>query len=396
MTDKEKKTVLAVVKTPGISVHPEDKPITGDPRRVYTIEELKKALPTAKGKPIGINHKGLPIEEAQIESAGWSDSFNAILAELSLPEELIKDIEKGKYKYVSWDVVPHDAEKTEEGIVYRDLLIERLDLLTNDKTPGDPNAEIILLEERGEHNIMTIELMEKVEKRGNQWCVVHCHGPDAGKVIKCFDTEAEAQAMHQAIMARKSEAEYPWDQCIQDQLDRGYDEETAKKICGAIKARYGESLKEDDRPPKEWFDRCVAAVSDKADDPEALCAWVWYYVKQESLKESKEPCVDCKKKAEEIAEKLKKAEELEKKAKELQEALDRTAKVIEETKKEAEKKVSEARKETIKEISTEIEKKLPNEFIKSKWNGGARLFTDEVKRVLYKKKQEAESDGKTN
>jgi hypothetical protein len=32
-------------------------------------------------------------------------------------------------------------------------------------------------------------------------------------------------------------AEYPWDQCIADQLEAGYDEESAKNICGYIKAR---------------------------------------------------------------------------------------------------------------------------------------------------------------
>lgn len=44
---------------------------------------------------------------------------------------------------------------------------------------------------------------DKVEKRGNRWCVVHCHGEQAGEIIKCFDTEAEALAMHRAIEAGK-------------------------------------------------------------------------------------------------------------------------------------------------------------------------------------------------
>ena len=34
-------------------------------------------------------------------------------------------------------------------------------------------------------------------------------------------------------------AAYPWDQCIIDQTERYGDEETAKKVCGAIKAMYG-------------------------------------------------------------------------------------------------------------------------------------------------------------
>jgi hypothetical protein len=44
---------------------------------------------------------------------------------------------------------------------------------------------------------------DRVEQRGNRWCVVHCHGEEAGTVIKCFDTRAEAEAMHRAIQAQK-------------------------------------------------------------------------------------------------------------------------------------------------------------------------------------------------
>ncbi|MDG6937778.1 MAG: hypothetical protein JRN42_04465, partial [Nitrososphaerota archaeon] len=41
----------------------------------------------------------------------------------------------------------------------------------------------------------------------------------------------------------KGAEKYPWDQCIQDQLDAGHDQESAEKICGSIKAKnadYGE------------------------------------------------------------------------------------------------------------------------------------------------------------
>jgi hypothetical protein len=42
-----------------------------------------------------------------------------------------------------------------------------------------------------------------IEKRGNQYCTVHCTGKDKGKVIKCFPTEEEANVQHSAIMASK-------------------------------------------------------------------------------------------------------------------------------------------------------------------------------------------------
>ena len=32
---------------------------------------------------------------------------------------------------------------------------------------------------------------------------------------------------------------YPWDECIADQMATYGDKETAEKICGSIKAKYG-------------------------------------------------------------------------------------------------------------------------------------------------------------
>lgn len=40
------------------------------------------------------------------------------------------------------------------------------------------------------------------------------------------------------------EAAYPWDQCISDQMARYGDEDTAKKVCGKIKALYGSETRE--------------------------------------------------------------------------------------------------------------------------------------------------------
>ena len=40
-------------------------------------------------------------------------------------------------------------------------------------------------------------------------------------------------------------ASYPWDECVADQLKRGYTEESANSICGWIKANYQEMAEED-------------------------------------------------------------------------------------------------------------------------------------------------------
>ena len=40
--------------------------------------------------------------------------------------------------------------------------------------------------------------------------------------------------------------DYPWEECIDDQMARYGDEETAKKVCGAIKAGMKKSFAEGD------------------------------------------------------------------------------------------------------------------------------------------------------
>lgn len=44
-----------------------------------------------------------------------------------------------------------------------------------------------------------------VEKRGNKWCTIHCHGEKVGQPIACFPTEEAANRQHAAIMANKIE-----------------------------------------------------------------------------------------------------------------------------------------------------------------------------------------------
>ena len=94
-----------------------------------------------------------------------------------------------------------------------------------------------LLPERGQK---VAQLTKTVERRGSQWCVIHCHGPDAGKPIKCFDTKEEAEAMHRAIQANKT-------------------------------------LAKDDRPPKAWMDNCRTRAQSFADDPDAFCGDLWHH-----------------------------------------------------------------------------------------------------------------------
>ena len=47
------------------------------------------------------------------------------------------------------------------------------------------------------------QIEKKIVKRNNRFCVIHCHGKDKGKIIKCFDSYKECLRFHRAIMASK-------------------------------------------------------------------------------------------------------------------------------------------------------------------------------------------------
>ena len=88
-------------------------------------------------------------------------------------------------------------------------------------------------------------ISKKIERRGNKWCIIYCSGSDAGKVYRCYDTREQALRVHRAIMANKEQ----------------------------------KSIEKNGRPPKEWFYRCVRAVSQApgVSTPEALCGWIYYH-----------------------------------------------------------------------------------------------------------------------
>lgn len=60
---------------------------------------------------------------------------------------------------------------------------------------------------------------------------------DGKTVPNCVPVAEEASKVMEAKGVEL--ADYPWDECIADMTDRYESEETAKKVCGWIKANYG-------------------------------------------------------------------------------------------------------------------------------------------------------------
>ena len=109
---------------------------------------------------------------------------------------------------------------------------------------------------------------DKVEKRGDKWCVIHCHGPDIGKPLKggCFDTKEEAEAMHRAIEARKHKGSADFFLDIDKFVDVSkLDDETYQLFFGAANGR----------PPKIWMHNCMSKAKSFADSAGAFCNWLW-------------------------------------------------------------------------------------------------------------------------
>lgn len=108
---------------------------------------------------------------------------------------------------------------------------------------------------------------DKVVKRGNKWCVIHCHGPKAGQPIKCYtgpDAKAKAEAMHRGMQARKHQAAL-----------RLYTE--IMKLSAEAYEQTFKGVAQDERPPKDWWNKCFAKAQSFASDPAKFCGWLFHH-----------------------------------------------------------------------------------------------------------------------
>ncbi|NOJ28296.1 MAG: hypothetical protein DA330_09835 [Nitrososphaera sp.] len=197
--------------------------ITGNNRK-YTKEELQVAARSLSYRPININHD----ESLWLPFNGYrpyAEDSNSILdmdfdpAKLSVSgqiqvvdAEVNEMIANGEITSLSIEQVPQ-SETTEcsiSGCVHEQhgIVFTGIALLTSDVLPGDSKTRI---SKESKYD-------DKLEKLRKKW-----------------GWKKESQI----------EADYPWDQCMADQMRQYGDEETARKVCGAIKAQYGES--------KNWY-----------------------------------------------------------------------------------------------------------------------------------------------
>ena len=119
-------------------------------------------------------------------------------------------------------------------------------------------------------------------QESDKWRVykIDDEGKPTGDPLGEHDSEDQANAQLRTLYASEEKTDekedYPWDQCMEDQMERYGDEETARKVCGMIRAEYGKNgLPEDlekmyreietalDVHPKS-IEKCAKCSADKA------------------------------------------------------------------------------------------------------------------------------------
>jgi len=263
-----------------------------DGKALKSKQELLKATRTARYAKLTIgDHPTSQIIQSQRDIKGGvekpffdSGKLRAILNfdKYELPKETIDQIRDaitkktgldnsiGFYYTPDWtaglDKDVNTGKEEHYDYVMRDIVIDHVAVITKPNVYGRchfPQCgvgadSVTVARSMGktfpicEENVKAFEI-DKVVKRGEKWCVVHCHGEEEGEVIKCFATKEEAEAMHRAIQAKKHDGSVLGDQ--------------------------------DNRPPQDWWDNCTSKAQSFADDPDKFCGWLWNHG-DESIKSS--------------------------------------------------------------------------------------------------------------
>ena len=233
----------------------------GKPTRNGVIYSLNddSILRTMEGKPFLDTHN----DDSALNSFGHVERFwkegNNLMYEVDIdPEEtkFVRKAKRGDLPGTSVQVLCNTAEEDQDGNIHAN--IDSFLELSAVTIPGEGDSTATLLEAFGKKDPRTIfktgqEREEKVEKRGDEWCVVHCHGPKAGQTIACHDTKEGAEAQHRAIMAGKGQ-----------------------RFTGDNMDIQKEQAEGDGRPDKGWWKKCIDKASSFADDPEAFCGALYY------------------------------------------------------------------------------------------------------------------------
>jgi len=271
--DKEAKYYLVTALTADISMNNVD----------YGPEDrLAREDSSMNWRPVNINHdhkRWLPYPRTRVDfSAANEFSLEATLRVDNQDSWLQNKLDTGEIMHPSIEGRPHPISGRYHftGLA---LLEKGVEL------PGMPTTEIVPLVFNENVGRSICEF-----KGGKMVCECETTGTEVKESVnKKALSDWEIEKIAKKIISERNlkEEAYPWDQCIADQMAQYGDMDTAKRVCGYIKARFGASMgfKEQEVPdatnapsttpkgdtaicpPNQHMEngKCVPDVADKAD-----------------------------------------------------------------------------------------------------------------------------------
>jgi len=217
-----KNLVFVTAKTTTPTHHSEDPVYT---HRLFDEEELKESARSLARRQIGINHIPEVVlpKPYQVIDAQYNPETKSVEALLYLPDEYIQKIKEGKIKHVSVEYYWRDEERLPEGVKFKGLVFDRVDLLEG-MNPGDKNTEIKLLESKKALMEGGLEIMDE---------------------IKLCESEAqqysELPSLEEIIVTTFRKLGEPlgpyknFDDCVASvKREKGLSDERARKYCGYL------------------------------------------------------------------------------------------------------------------------------------------------------------------
>lgn len=290
------------------------------PKRVFKVEELIQNGKSLIGSRVGYNHQGLIMSSMVVDSE-WNKLEEQLEGILYVPKGIIQKVREGKINQASIEYHWRDEKKTEEGTEFEGLHIFRIDLLEGKKA-GDHKTSVTLFESKERRGRFLMEMTEQTDN----------------------DTEPE-----------KKPSDFEDEESCKAAGFNFYDNACHKE---PKPEPTGEETEDPIDPPAE-----VAVVKPA---PETLTT-------QEDCEKADYFWDGAVCKAEKPAEPT---------TAELTEALQRVLGENKKLKESKEADITKATEEAKEEILTLVESKIPNSFIGSRFNLGARRFIFELRKTI--------------
>lgn len=209
---------------------------TSGNKNTYLKDELIRAARTMNGKPIyfGTSHDN--VEKREIGIINWAEfESDRVEAVGTIDPEIYHRIQNGEIPHVSIEanfILPERIN----GIAPKGLEFTGLLLLPKGVAPGDPKTSVVVMERIG-------EILHDISSSQEDWVKLHEAGKALTKEVAAptsgsSNTSQDKPSPNLGDSGRVQERpEYPWDQCISDMKSQGHDDDSAAKICAAIKNR---------------------------------------------------------------------------------------------------------------------------------------------------------------